>query len=111
MTPNKWEVWLVNMPFEEGIGSKIRPALVIDPQNNYIIVGKMTTHWPRCNFQYEYQMIDWKGAGLNCQTTLRLSQLPKLNPSAFIKRLGVIQPVDQANVRALLIQLLSAKSS
>ena len=22
MTPNKWEIWLVDMPFEEGIGSK-----------------------------------------------------------------------------------------
>ena len=111
MTPSKWEVWLVNMPFDEGVGSKTRPALVIDPQKNHIIVGKMTTHSPRSNFPYEYQMIDWKGAGLHCQTTLRLSHLPKISPSAFIKRLGVIQPVDQANVRALLIQILSSYSN
>lgn len=29
MTPSKWEIWLVEMPFEEGIGSKIRPGLEI----------------------------------------------------------------------------------
>ena len=102
MKPRKWEIWLVNMPYEEGIGAKVRPALVIDPQSNYVIVGKMTTHPPRAEFQYEYQMIDWSGAGLRCQTTLRLSKMPALQESAFIKRMGVIQPTDQKNVREIL---------
>lgn len=110
MMPTKWEIWLVNMPFEEGIGSKVRPALVIDPQNEYILVGKMTTHPPRSNYPYEYEMVDWKGAGLYQQTTLRLTKLPKLKQSAFIKRLGTIQPVDQVNVRAILKQILSSQS-
>ena len=107
MTPTKWEIWLVDMPFDEGIGAKPRPALVIDTQNNYILVGKMTTHPPRDSFRYEYSMIDWRGAGLHCQTTLRLSKLSKLPLSNFIKKLGTIRPVDQINVRSLLKQILS----
>lgn len=91
MLPAKWEVWLVNMPFEEGVGSKIRPALVIDPQRNYIVFGKMTSHAPRDNFQYEYQIVDWEGAGLTCPTTLRLSKLVELERSDFIKRFGFCQ--------------------
>ena len=86
--PTKWDIWLVRMPFEEGVDSKVRPAFVIDPQKGKILVGKMTTHPPRKNYQYEYQIIDWRGAGLLCQTTLRLSKLVNLVPSDFIRRLG-----------------------
>ena len=107
MRPNKWEIWLVDMPYEEGIGSKIRPALVIDPQKNLYIVGKMTTHPPRPSFPYEYPMIDWQGAGLTRPTTLRLSKMPKLELSRFKKKLGVIRPVDLINVRAILMRMLS----
>ena len=102
MMPAKWEVWLVDMPFEEGINSKIRPALVIDPQQNFIVVGKMTSHPPRENFQDEYQMIDWEGAGLIKETTLRLSHLVRLNPSSFIICLGKVQPEDQIKIRKIL---------
>ena len=108
MIPYKWEVWLVDMPFEEGIGSKIRPCLVIASQGGDMIVGKMTTHPPRDGYPYEYEMLDWKGAGLNCQTTLRLSKMPKLHSSSFIKKLGIIQPVDQINVRNILKAILSS---
>lgn len=89
MIPNKWEIWLVDMPFEEGIGSKIRPALVIDSQNGQLIAGKMTTHPPRSNYPYEYQMQDWKGAGLLCATTLRLSKIIALDATKFKKKTGI----------------------
>lgn len=102
MKPSKWEVWFVNMPFDEGIGSKPRPALVIDTQTNYVVVGKMTKHAPRPEFQYEYQLIDWRGAGLRFPTTLRLSKIAELQESDFIHKLGDIQPVDQMHVRELL---------
>ena len=104
MSPTKWEIWLVDMPFEENIGSKPRPALVLIPKGDNIVVGKMTKHPPRSEFPYEYQMIDWRGAGLTCQTTIRLSKLSRINRASFIQKLGDIQPVDQANVYNLLIK-------
>lgn len=107
MKPRKWEIWFVNMPFEEGIGSKHRPALVIDTQTNYVVVGKMTKHPPRPGYQYEYQMIDWKGAGLRLPTTLRLSKIATLQEADFIRKMGEIQPIDQMNVRELLKLILS----
>ena len=100
--PVKWEIWLVNMPYEEGIGSKIRPALVIDPQHSFVLVGKMTSHSPRSSCPYEYQIIDWKKANLNRPTTLRLSKCVKLELSAFVQKVGVLQPIDQVNVRGIL---------
>lgn len=105
MTPAKWEIWFVDMPFEEGIGSKTRPALVLDSQHCLILVGKMTSHPPRSNYPYEYALIDWQGAGLRCPTTLRLSKRVRLNLTDFIKKIGTIQPVDQVNVRQMLHQI------
>ena len=107
MRPNKWEIWLVDMPFEDVAESKCRPALVIDSQNSFVLVGKMTSKPPRNNYLYEYQMIEWKNAGLSYQTTLRLSKRVKLELSAFIKKLGVIQPIDQVNVRNMLHRINS----
>jgi len=106
MTPTKWDIWLVDMPYEEGIGSKKRPALVIDSRQLFILVGKMTSQPPRGNYSYEYELIDWQGAGLQCKTTLRLSKRVRLNSSAFIKKIGTMQPVDQINVRQMLQQIL-----
>ena len=102
MTPLKWEVWLVDMPFDEGVGTKIRPALVIDVQTGGILVGKMTSHPPRSGFASEYPMKDWRGAGLNCQTTLRLSKTAVLPGTAFLRRLGNVQPTDQVSIRNIL---------
>lgn len=110
MTPNNWEIWLVDMPFEEGIGSKLRPGLVIECDGVYYIVGKMTTHPPRNNFPYEYALQDWKGAGLSFPTTLRLSQRIRLSNSRFRKRLGVIQPIDMIVIRKMLLDISSAES-
>ena len=107
MTPNKWEIWMVNMPFDEGIGSKVRPALVIDSTGICILVGKMISHAPRREFPYEYPMIDWAGAGLQCPTTIRLSKITQLDKSRFLKRIGVIQTADQMRVREILTKIRS----
>ena len=109
MTPIKWEIWFVDMPFEEEIGSKPRPVLVLITNEENIVVGKMTTHLPRSESPYEYQLIDWRGAGLTCQTTLRLSKLARISSTCFIKKIGVIQPVDQINVYSLLQQIIKDK--
>ena len=106
MTPAKWEIWFVNMPFDEGIGEKMRPALVLDSQGLLVLVGKMTSHPPRNEFSYEYALIDWQKAGLRCQTTLRLSKRVRLDKSKFLYKVGVLQPVDQVNVVAILRQII-----
>ena len=107
MTPIEWEVWLVDMPFEEGIGSKLRPGLVIRQEDIYYIVGKMTTHPPRDNFPYEYVVRNWKGAGLNRPTTLRLSQMVRLDIGRFRKKLGTIQLEDMVQIRKILKSISS----
>jgi len=109
MMPNKWDVWLVEVQFEDIEGAKIRPALVIDPQKNYVIVGKMTSHAPRDKFPYEYPLQDWQGAGLTKPTTLRLSQRPQIEIGKFKKKLGVVQPIDMVRIYSMLSEIIREK--
>ena len=108
MAPNKWEIWFVDMPYEDGIGSKVRPALVVDPGINAVLVGKMTSHPPRPNYPYEYQLIDWQGAGLKVQTTLRLSKLVRLSPGSFKRKIGIMMPTDQVQVHNMLVAIMAS---
>lgn len=108
MTPRNWEIWLVDMPFEDVTGTKVRPALVIDCRVVGVLVAKMTTHPPRSNSPFEYVMIDWGGAGLNRETTLRLSKTIVLPPASFLKKLGTVQPVDQANIWSIMKSMIAA---
>lgn len=110
MTANNWDIWLVDMPFEESIGSKVRPGLVIESDGAYYIVGKMTTHPPRNHYPYEYALKDWRGAGLNFPTTLRLSHRVRLDRSKFIKKLGVVQPIDMIAIYRMLVEIENAES-
>ncbi len=109
MTPIEWEIWLVDMPFEEGIGSKIRPGLVIGTGDKYYIVGKMTSHSPRENYPYEYPLQDWKAAGLSVPTTLRLSQIMELDISTFKKKIGTIQSIDMIEILRILNTIAKAR--
>lgn len=101
MKPKLWDVWYVDMPYDDGDKSGIRPALVIS-DSSVIIVGKMTKHPPRLNYPYEYPLYDWQGAGLRIPTTLRLSKRIRLDASRFKRKIGVLQPVDQLYVRDIL---------
>lgn len=54
-------------------------------------------------------MQDWKGAGLFCATTLRLSKIIALDAARFKKKLGTAQAVDQVNIRIMLASIKSAQ--
>ncbi len=105
MTPAKWEIWLADVPYEDVEGSKVRPVLVIDSQEPVIIVGKMTSKPPRPGYPYEYQITDWKNAGLKVQTTLRLSKILRLDMDRFRRKMGDLQPADHIKVREMLSRI------
>lgn len=104
--PQKWELWWADVPYEDQpVVSKIRPVLVLENKGCYIIAGKMTSSPPRSEFDYEYAIQDWKGAGLAHETTLRLYKTLNLNESAFKRKIGDLQPVDLIEVMKILDQI------
>lgn len=102
----KWEVWLAKVAFEDNPAeAKIRPVLVIDKKEAYIISFKMTSHEPRQAFCGEYSIQFFKEAGLIKPTVIRLSKKLSLLKDDFIKKLGRLHPYDINGVIKILNNL------
>lgn len=103
---NKWEIWLAQVAFEDfPERHKKRPVLVLQTGTVVILSTKITGHEPRSYCWGEYKIIDWRGAGLVKQSTIRLSKRFGLSSDAFIRKLGDLQPIDRMNIEKLLDEL------
>lgn len=99
----KWDIWLANVRFEDNPEeSKLRPVLVIDKQNMFILSFKMTSHTPRQNFYGEYSIKYYKEAGLIKPTVIRLSKKLLLLENEFIHQIGRLHPYDINEVYKIL---------
>ena len=61
------EIYIANVPFDEGKGSKIRPALVVRVLNSRVNVFKITSQYQDKSPQvkkFYYPIIEWQEAGL-----------------------------------------------
>lgn len=87
----RWDIYFANVPFEDVPQSKPRPVIILDDSVVIIDCLKMTSQPPRPG---EYVLQYWKEAGLKKPTTVRLSKRLALQPSAFIRRLGSLHPID-----------------
>lgn len=77
------DIFIANVPFDEGKGSKIRPALVIEVKSKKVIIFKVTSQYENKSSQIKklyYPIREWKAAGLKKQSyvdTHRLYRLTK----------------------------------
>ena len=103
-SPAPWEIWWAFVEYEDqqGIGKK-RPVLVIPGNDSpLIMVLKMTSHSPRGNFKGEYQLIDYKSAGLKKPTVVRCSKIMSMDEKSFNDKIGILQPRDIMNITNIL---------
>ena len=92
--PNEWEVWWATVAFEDYDGSKVRPVIVFENREAYILSLKVTSHPPRRNYQGEFELLRWDVAGLEIPSTVRLSQPLQLMESDFISKIGELDSLD-----------------
>ncbi|MDF7639765.1 type II toxin-antitoxin system PemK/MazF family toxin [Lactobacillus sp. ESL0791] len=62
------DIYIADVPFDEGNGSKIRPALVTEVTAKKVIVLKITSKYNLNSEkikQFYYPIKDWQAAGLN----------------------------------------------
>ena len=101
--PNKWEIWFAKVKFDDNPSVvKMRPVLVVDLNQCYILSLKITGHSPRVNYQGEYSIIKWAEAGLAKESTIRCSKKLKLIFSDFEYKLGKLHPIDIIAVQNIL---------
>jgi len=97
----RWEVWLAYVKYEDFSAEKRRPVLILDDDCVYVLAASITGHSPRAGFRGEYEIQDWKGAGLGKQSTVRLSKKAEIVHRNLIHKMGDLQAVDIANILKL----------
>ena len=105
----RWDIWIAKVEFEEGAGFKIRPVLIIDGTRCYVLSLKITSLMPRTQFSGEYQIIEWKEAGLMKPSTVRISKRLNLPADSFVKKIGRLTELDRSNVSKIYLDLYSDK--
>lgn len=77
------DIYIADVPFDEGIGRKVRPALVIEVENDKVFVFKVTSQYRRKLTQIKklyYPIKEWKEAGLRKKSyvdTHKMYRLPR----------------------------------
>lgn len=93
------DLFIANIPFDDNQGSKIRPALVININQNQVSVFKITSQYKHKSAKIRrlyYPIKNWEKAGLSKQSyidTHKLYQLPK--KAVFNRRpIGTLSDFD-----------------
>ncbi len=87
------EVVLIRMDFHQTSGSKIRPALVLLDTGDADFVAAPITSQSRLS-EYDLALTDWRFAGLNVASSVRVHKLAVLAKADIVRSLGNISEVD-----------------
>ena len=91
MQCKKWEIWWAKVKYEDNPDVvQIRPVLIVAPQEVLIIAFKMTG----TERTQDYKVKDWKGAGLDKETFIRVSFRLALQEHDLSGKIGMLQPND-----------------
>jgi len=96
------EIVLLRMEFHQTAGGKVRPAVVLLDAGDDDFVAAPVTSRPRIS-EYDLPVQEWKSAGLNVPSFIRVHKLSVLPKSGIVRRLGMLTKPD----RDALIQKLA----
>ena len=103
MELQRFEVVLIRIDFHQASGSKVRPAVVLlDTEDDDFVAAPITSRPPHAEF--DLQIADWQGAGLNVSSTIRVHKLTVLAKADIARSLGVLAQGDRDSIRALLCE-------
>ena len=95
------EIVLIRVLFHQGTDGKVRPAVVALDTGDDDFVAAPITSVPR-NSGYELALEDWRGAGLNVPSHVRVHKLAVLAKADVIRRRGHMRERDRAAFGSLL---------
>ena len=93
MTLRLGEIVLIRMQFSQAAGSKVRPALaLLDTGDDDFVAAPVTSQsWIS---EYDMGIVDWRVAGLNVPSSVRVHKLTVLSKAEVIRSIGVISIAD-----------------
>lgn len=110
LSTTSFDVVLVPFPFSDLSSTKKRPCLVISsfkPQglNHHSIIAMITSNLNGLSFPFDYQIKEFKKAGLPKPSILRLSKLVSIDNQMITTHLGKLEEIDQKKVSKLFRKL------
>ncbi|MBM4043953.1 MAG: type II toxin-antitoxin system PemK/MazF family toxin [Planctomycetes bacterium] len=93
------DVYVCVFPFTSGEGAKARPVLALMDLGPDCLVCRITSV-PHRGF-LDLQINDWRQAGLEKPSTIRLSRLVTVEKAILKVRIGELSPNDLTRVRTL----------
>lgn len=95
--PRPGEIWLADIRFTSGLGSKIRPVLILWLDSQDAVIAAVTSAPPRSST--DIALSDWVSEGLKVPSTVRLSRLDSLEQILLQRRLGFLTDRDAQAVK------------
>ena len=108
MTLQFGEVVLISVQFHEGVGAKVRPALVLLDSGDEDFVAAPITSRDR-HSEYDVGLEDWQASGLNVASYVRVHKLTVLAKAEIVHRLGAISEKDCGLLRQVLCRAFCRK--
>ena len=104
MILRRGEVILIQIDFHQTSGGKVRPAVVLLDSGDGDFVAAPITSRPRLS-DFEQPIQEWRQAGLNVASTIRVHKVTVLAKHEIVRRVGDLTERDRA---ALLVTLRHA---
>jgi|ERR1700689_364725 mRNA interferase MazF len=100
------EVVLIRIDFHQTTGGKVRPAVVLlDAGDDDFVAAPVTSHPGRSKF--DLSLHEWREAGLNVASTIRVHKLTVLAKDEVVRRLGLLAADDQTALAGVLRRAFS----
>jgi mRNA interferase MazF len=100
------DVVLIRLTFHQATGGKVRPALVLLDAGDDDFVAAPITSRQRVS-DYDVPLQQWREAGLNTASTVRVYKLTVLAKSEVVRSVGHLGGFDRAGVTAVLHRAFS----
>jgi mRNA interferase MazF len=92
------------MEFHEAAGAKVRPAVVLLDSGDDDFVAAPVTSRPRLS-DYDLPVQEWKIAGLNVPSFIRVHKLTVLPKSGMVRKLGSLTKPDRDALAQVLARI------
>ncbi|BAU13684.1 putative plasmid maintenance toxin/cell growth inhibitor [Leptolyngbya sp. NIES-3755] len=95
--PKIGEIWLVNFPFTDLTATKLRPAFVVAPYHQDVIILGIFSKIPSGTIADRWVLIEdnyaqFQQTGLKKSSVLRTEKIATVHESIFHKKLGTLPP-------------------
>jgi mRNA interferase MazF len=94
MTLRPGEIVLIRIGFHETPGGKLRPAAVVVDSGDDDFVAAPVTSRSRVS-DFDVPIHQWRDAGLNTASTIRVHKLTVLAKDEIVRRLGELTTADR----------------